>query len=317
MDAIAKIREKAKAQSKTIVLSEGHDPRVRQAADFLRKEGIVNVILLEKGKLDPKKIEEYTQSFYQLRQHKGTTLDEAREYILNPVFYGAMMVREGLADGFVAGAATTTSDVARAALYCIGIDKRIATIASCFIMIVPNCKYGENGVFVFADCGIIPDPTTRQLTQIAISSSELAHKVLDVTPKIGMLSYSTKGSAAGRFVERIREATAMLKESNPDMLVDGELQVDAAIVPEVARSKNPGSPIQGDANILIFPNLEAGNISYKLVERLTGGRALGPLLLGLSKPCSDLSRGCSWEDVVDCTAVTAIRAQYESQGENI
>lgn len=317
MDVIQKIREKAKEQSKTIVLSEGHDARVKRAAEFLVKEGIVNVVLLEKGRLDPKKVDEYTQIFYQLRQHKGTTLDEAREYILNPVFYGAMMVREGLADGFVAGAATTTSDVARAALYCIGIDKRIATIASCFIMIIPNCPYGEKGVFIFADCGIIPDPTTRQLSQIALSSAELGRKVLGVTPKIGMLSYSTKGSASGRFVERIREATAMLREMSPDLLVDGELQVDAAIVPDVARVKNPGSPIQGDANILIFPNLEAGNISYKLVERLAGGRALGPLLLGLVKPCSDLSRGCGWEDVVDCAAVTAIRAQYESQGENI
>ncbi len=317
MDAIEKIRQKAKSQSKTIVLSEGHDSRVRRAAEFLRKEDILNVILLEKGRLDSKKVDEYTETFYQLRQHKGTTKDEAHEYILNPVFYGAMMVRDGSADGFVAGAATTTSDVARAALYCLGIDKRIATIASCFIMIIPNSPYGENGVFIFADCGIIPDPTTRQLSQIAISSAELGRKVLDFTPRVAMLSYSTKGSASGRFVERIREATAILKETNPELIVDGELQVDAAIVPEVAKSKNPGSPIQGDANILVFPNLEAGNISYKLVERLAGGRALGPLLLGLVKPCSDLSRGCSWEDVVDCAAVTAIRAQYESQGENI
>lgn len=317
MDAIKLIREKAKHQSKTIVLSEGHDARVRRAAEFISKEGIAKVILLEKQTLDPKKIDEYTELFYQLRQHKGASRDEAHAYASNPVFYGALMVREGLADGFVAGAATTTSDVARAALYCLGIDKRIATIASCFIMVVPNCPYGENGVFIFADCGIIPDPTTRQLAQIALSSAELARKVLGVTPRVALLSYSTKGSASGRFVERIREATAMLKDMSPDLLVDGELQVDAAIVPEVARTKNPDSPIQGNANILIFPNLESGNISYKLVERLSGGRALGPLLLGLVKPCSDLSRGCSWEDVVDCTAVTAIRAQYESQGEHI
>jgi phosphate acetyltransferase len=317
MDIIQKIRERAKKQSKTIVLSEGYDPRVRKAAEFLTKNRIVNVVLLEPGKLDPKKIEEYTELFFQLRQHKGITKDEAFQVVNNPVFYGALMVREGLADGFVSGAATTTSDVAKAALYCLGIDKRIATISSCFIMLIPDCPYGENGVFIFADCGIVPDPTTRQLAQIALSAAELGHKVLEITPRVAMLSYSTKGSAPGRFVERIREATTMLKETAPELIVDGELQVDAAIVPEVAKFKNPNSPIQGNANILVFPNLEAGNISYKLVERLSGGRALGPLLLGLVKPCSDLSRGCNWEDVVDCAAVTAIRAQYEVRGENI
>lgn len=317
MDIIAQIRERARQQSKTIVLPEGHDPRVRRAAEFIQKENIVNVILLEKGKLDPKKVEEYTELFFQLRQHKGISRDEAHETASHPVFYGALMVREGLADGFVAGAATTTPDVAKAALYCLGVDKRIATITSCFIMLIPNCPYGENGTFVFADCGIIPDPTSRQLAQIALASAELGKKVLGFIPRVAMLSYSTKGSASGRFIERIREATAMLKEMNSELIVDGELQVDAAIVPEVAKFKNPDSPIQGNANVLVFPNLEAGNISYKLVERLSGGRALGPLLMGLVKPCSDLSRGCSWEDVVDCTAVTAIRAQFETQGENI
>ncbi len=317
MDTIEAIREKARQQLKTIVLSEGHDPRVRKAAEFIRENKIANVILLESDKLDPKKIEEYTELFFQLRQYKGISKEEALGVVSNPVYYGALLVREGLADGFVSGAATTTSDVAKAALYCLGIDKRIATISSCFIMIVPNCPYGEKGVFIFADCGIIPDPTTRQLAQIALSSAELGRKVLGITPRVAMLSYSTKGSATGRFVERIREATAMLGEMAPELAVDGELQVDAAIVPEVAKLKNPNSPIQGNANILVFPNLEAGNISYKLVERLSGGRALGPLLLGLVKPCSDLSRGCSWEDVVDCAAITAIRAQYEVQGENI
>ena len=317
MDTIEAIREKARQQLKTIVLSEGHDPRVRKAAEFIRENKIANVILLESDKLDPKKIEEYTELFFQLRQYKGISKEEALGVVSNPVYYGALLVREGLADGFVSGAATTTSDVAKAALYCLGIDKRIATISSCFIMLVPNCPYGEKGVFIFADCGIIPDPTTRQLAQIALSSAELGRKVLGITPRVAMLSYSTKGSATGRFVERIREATAMLGEMAPELAVDGELQVDAAIVPEVAKLKNPNSPIQGNANILVFPNLEAGNISYKLVERLSGGRALGPLLLGLVKPCSDLSRGCSWEDVVDCAAITAIRAQYEVQGENI
>lgn len=312
MDVIRLIREKAKAQSKTIVLSEGNDERVQKAAAFLEKEKIARVILLDEKKLDPKKIDEYAELFFQLRQHKGISRDEARQTVSHPVFYGAFMVREGLADGFVAGAATTTPDVAKAALYCLGVDKRIATIASCFIMSIPACPYGEDGVFLFADCGIVPDPTTRQLAQIAVSTAELGRKVLGLTPRVAMLSYSTKGSAAGRFVDKVRQATAELHEMAPDLLADGELQVDAAIVPEVAEIKNPGSPIQGNANVLIFPSLEAGNISYKLVERLSGGRALGPLLLGLVKPCSDLSRGCGWEDVVDCAAVTAIRAQYEA-----
>ncbi|MFH0877562.1 MAG: phosphate acyltransferase [Candidatus Omnitrophota bacterium] len=316
-NVIQLIRQRARQQSKTIVLPEGDDPRVRKAVEFIQKEKLVNLIVLEKERLDPKKVEEYTELFFQLRQHKGISRDEAHQFAKHPVFYGALMVREGLADGFVAGAATTTPDVAKAALYCLGMDKRIATISSCFVMIIPNCTYGEKGVFIFADCGIIPDPTTRQLSQIAISTAELGKKVLGITPRVGMLSYSTKGSASGRFVERIREATALLREIVPDLLVDGELQVDAAIVPEVAKFKNPDSPIQGDANILIFPNLEAGNISYKLVERLSGGRALGPLLMGLMKPCSDLSRGCGWEDIVDCAVITAIRAQYESRGENI
>ncbi len=309
MEIIDYIRHKAKGQVKRIILPEGDDERVRRAAAFLKQEGIVDPVVLERGKLDPLKVEEYTESFFNLRQSKGISKDEAYEHINNPVFYGAMMVREGLADGFVAGAVTTTSDVARAALYCIGIDKRVATILSCFVMIVPNCPYGEKGVFLFADCGIVPDPTTRQLAQIAISTAELGKAVLGITPRVAMLSYSTKGSASGRLVERMKEATAMAKEMAPDLAIDGELQVDAAIIPEVAKAKNPGSPIQGNANIMIFPNLEAGNISYKLVERLSGGRALGPLLLGLLKPCSDLSRGCRWEDVVDCAAITAIRAQ--------
>ncbi len=317
MDAIAHIRKKAKEQSTKIVLPEGHDPRVRKAAEFLEKEKIAEVVLLEKDHLEPQKVEEFTEGYYQLRRHKGISRDEAHQMMLHPVFYGAMMVRAGSADGFVAGAATTTPDVAKAALYCLGVDRRIATISSCFIMTIPNCRYGEDGIFIFADCGIIPDPTTRQLAQIAICSAELGRKVLDITPRVAMLSYSTKGSATGRFVERIREATALLKELAPDLVVDGELQVDAAIVPEVAKFKFPDSPIQGNANILIFPNLEAGNISYKLVERLTGGRALGPLLLGLVKPCSDLSRGCGWEDVVDCAAVTAIRAHQDISGQNI
>jgi phosphate acetyltransferase len=192
---------------------------------------------------------------------------------------------------------------------CIGIDERITVISSCFIMQVPDCQYGDNGTFIFADCGVIPEPNSRQLSRIALSSAELAKKVLDLEPRIAFLSYSTKGSSRAKSAEKIGEALSMLKELAPDLPADGEMQLDAAIVPEVAKIKYPDSPIAGRANVLIFPNLEAGNIGYKLTQRLARARAIGPSLLGLNKPASDLSRGCLVEDIVDSVAVTAIRAQ--------
>jgi phosphate acetyltransferase len=220
-----------------------------------------------------------------------------------------MMTAENKFDGLVAGASHTTPDMVRASMRCLGIDERITLVSSCFIMDVPNCPYGEKGTFVFADCGVIPEPNSRQLACIALSAAEMGHKVLDLEPRIAFLSYSTKGSARTKSAEKIIEALGLLKEMAPELLADGELQVDAAIVPEVAKIKYPDSPVGGNANILIFPNLEAGNIGYKLAQRLSGARAVGPLMLGLNKPSSDLSRGCSFEDVVDCAAVTAIRAQ--------
>jgi phosphate acetyltransferase len=192
---------------------------------------------------------------------------------------------------------------------CIGIDERVTIISSRFIMVVPNCPYGDNGTFVFADCGVIPEPNARQLSRIAFSAAELTRKVLNLTPRIAFLSYSTKGSAKIKSGDKIAEALNLLKELAPNLLADGELQLDAAIVPEVSEIKYPNSPLGGKANVLIFPNLEAGNIGYKLTQRMSGARAIGPLLLGVKKPASDLSRGCLIEDVVDCVAVTAIRAQ--------
>jgi phosphate acetyltransferase len=209
----------------------------------------------------------------------------------------------------VAGASHTTPDVARASIRCLGVDERFRVVSSCFIMTAPNCPYGEDGVFVFADCGIIPDPNSRQLACISLAAAEMTNKVLGITPRVALLSYSTHGSSQSKSIEKIAEAIKTLKEISPALLVDGELQVDAAIVPEVAKLKYPDSPLGGRANILIFPNLEAGNIGYKLTQRLAGARALGPLLLGLNKPASDLSRGCLVEDIVDCVAVTAIRTQ--------
>jgi phosphate acetyltransferase len=309
MDTIEKIRQKAKSKLKTIVLPEYDDERVREAAKIIEREGIAKVLLLTKDKIDPKQKERYIDEFYQMHKAKDLDLDSVRELFEDTLYYAAMLTAEGKVDGLVAGANHTTVDMARAAIRCIGVDEYITIASSCFIMVVGDCPYGDNGTFIFADCGIIPEPNARQLACIALAASELAGKILNLSPRVAMLSYSTKGSAKTKSQEKIVEALQLLKEMAPHILADGELQVDTAIVPEVAKIKYPDSLIGGRANVLIFPNLEAGNIGYKLVQRLGKARAIGPLLLGLKKPASDLSRGCSVEDVVDCVAVTAIRAQ--------
>jgi len=306
---VKKIHDKARSKLKTIVLPEYYDARVIEAARIIEKEGIAKVIVLSKDKIDANQKAGYIEEFYQMYKAKDIDIDTVRKLFEDTLYYAAMMTRTGEVDGIVAGASHTTPDMARASIRCLGVDERKTVASSCFIMVVPNCPYGQEGTFVFADCGIIPEPNSRQLAYISISVAELASKVLDFTPRIALLSYSTKGSAKGKSIEKINEALVLLKEMAPGLLVDGEMQVDAAIVPEVAKIKYPDSPIGGKANVLIFPCLEAGNISYKLVQRLAGARALGPLILGLNKPASDLSRGCSVEDIVDCVAVTAIRAQ--------
>jgi len=291
-----------------IVLPEKDDARIQEAARIITKEKIARIILLGKEGLESKKIDAFAQIFFEARKHKGITILQAREALSHPLYYAAMMVRAGEADGFVAGAAHSTPDVAKAAIYCIGVDERIKTVSSCFIMVVADKSFGENGVFIFADCGIVPQPTSQQLAQIAISSAELAKNVFDILPRVAMLSYSTKGSAKGPLVDKVKEATQLAKQQRPDLLIDGELQVDAAIVAEVAKIKDAQGPLAGRANVLIFPDLEAGNIGYKLVQRLSKARAIGPLLQGLNKPCSDLSRGALVEDIVDTVATTALRA---------
>ncbi len=309
MDIAVKIRQKARERLKTIALPEIEDARVREAAKIIEKEGIAKVLIFGSGMLDKAKQEEYSLKYYELRKVKGITLDEARKVLEDPLYYAAMMTRCGDSDGFVAGASHTTSDVARSAIQCLGVNERLNVASSCFLMSVPDCSYGEEGVFVFADCGIVPDPNPRQLACIAISAAEIAKKVLGIIPKVALLSYSTKGSAKSRVVDKTLEALALARQIQPDLLIDGELQADAAIVPEITRIKYPDSLLQGRANVLIFPDLEAGNIGYKLVERLAKARSIGPIIAGLNRPCSDLSRGCSCEDVVDCVAVTAIRAE--------
>lgn len=308
-DIIHKIRQKAKAQPKTIILPESEEPRIREAARVVQKQGIARVLLLSPDKMDNRMKQEYAQGFFSLRRHKGVTLDEARQVISQPLYYAAMMVRENAADGFVAGADYTTPDVVRAAIRCLGVDPRIKVACSCFIMVVADTSMGEKGVFVFADCGIVPEPNSEQLASIAVSAADVARKVLDILPRVALLSYSTKGSAKGVPVKKVTEAFGIVREMEPDLIVDAELQIDAAIVPEIAKAKQADTILGGRANVLIFPNLDAGNISYKLVQRLAKARAIGPIILGLNQPCSDLSRGCSIEDIIDCVAVTAIRAQ--------
>jgi len=309
MGIIEKIREKARSNPKTIILPEYFDKRVVEAAKIIEKEKIANVILLTKDKVNPQDKERYINQYYEAKKGRGFTIESVRDMFEDTLYCAAMMTKEGKADGFVAGAAHTTADMARAAIHCLEIDPHITIACSCFIMAVPDCIFGEHGTFVFADCGIIPDPNSRQLACISIAAAELASKILGIPPRVALLSYSTKGSAKNKVIDTVTEALSIARTMSPDLLIDGELQVDAAIVPEVAKIKCPDSPVAGRANVLIFPDLEAGNIGYKIVERLAKARALGPLLLGLNKPCSDLSRGCSVEDVVDCTAVTAIRAQ--------
>ncbi|MDO8662485.1 MAG: phosphotransacetylase [Candidatus Omnitrophota bacterium] len=309
MDVIAKIRSQAKKKIKSIVLPEYDDKRVVEAARIIEAEGLAKATLFTKEMIDKKEKERYIQEYHEIYKSKDIDMAAAAELFEDVLYYAAMMTKEGKFDGLVAGASHTTPDMVRACMRCIGIDERITIISSCFIMDVPNCPYGENGTLVFADCGVIPEPNSRQLSCIAFSAAELAKKVLDFKPRIAFLSYSTKGSAKAKSAGKIAEALSLLKELAPDLAADGEMQVDAAIVPEVAKIKYPDSPVGGNANVLIFPNLEAGNIGYKLTQRLANARAVGPLLLGLNKPASDLSRGCLVEDIVDCVAVTAIRAQ--------
>lgn len=309
MDTIAMIRRKASMNIKSIVLPECFDKRVVEAVRIIQSEGLAKATLFTEDMVDNKEKERYIQEYYEIHKSKDVDIDAVRNFFEDTLYYVAMMTREGKFDGLVAGAAHTSPDMIRASMRCIGMDERITLVSSCFIMQVPNSHYGEEGTFIFADCGVIPDPNPRQLSRIAFSAAELATKVLGLTPRIAFLSYSTKGSSNTKSAGKITEALTMLKEMAPDILADGELQLDAAIVPEVTKIKYADSPVGGRANILIFPNLEAGNIGYKLTQRLANARAVGPLLLGLNKPASDLSRGCLVEDIVDCVAATAIRAQ--------
>lgn len=309
---LERLRETAKKNPKTIVFPEAHDERIIEAAKYIEKEGIAHPYILTHDNMEPEKQEEFANKFFERKQTKGITFEEAREIAENPLYYAAMMVRYGYADGFVAGAASTSSAVVKAALGCLEIDRAAALISSCFIMAVPNCEYGAQGLFIYADCGVIPYPTSEQLANIAICCARFSKEVLDIEPRVAMLSFSSKGSAEGRWVDKIKEAVAMANAKNSGFAIDGELQADAALVADVAKRKLSDSPVAGKANILIFPNLDAGNICYKLTQRLANARAVGPIILGTVQPCSDLSRGCNIDDIIDCTAVTVVRAQLRA-----
>ena len=327
MGLIEDIRSKAKASGKTIVLPESDDDRTIGALGHILDNGISKIMLIGKEEIrakiksknlsglkliDPEKYKDtdlMAAEYYELRKLKGMTPEEAKEAMRSDYLtFGAMLVRRGAADGFVAGANHTTADTVRAALRCLKIDKAISVVSGVFLMVVPNSRYGENGAFIFGDCGVNPEPNARQLSGIAISSAELFTKLTGKTARVAFLSYSSKGSAAGPLVDKMREAVTRAKEASPGISIDGEFQVDSALVPEVAAIKCPASEVAGRANVLIFPDLNSGNISYKLTQRLANARAVGPLLLGFTKPASDLSRGCNADDIIDAVAITALRA---------
>lgn len=335
MSFIESIKERAREQMKTIVLPEAEDIRTLKATEIALKEKYANIILIgNKGQISQKaklenidisgaeivepnnseNYEKYANLLYELRKNKGMTIQKAKELTLNPVYFGMLMVKdeETKADGLVSGAIHSTADTLRPALQILKTAPNTKLVSAFFIMVVPNCEYGENGTFIFGDSGLNANPNSEELSEIAISSSKSFKQLVGKEPKVAMLSYSTLGSAKSELTQKVIEATNILKEKQPNLKVDGELQLDAAIIPEVAKSKAPKSKVAGEANILIFPNLDAGNIGYKLVQRLAKAEAYGPLCQGIAKPVNDLSRGCSYQDIAGVIAITAVQAQTDN-----
>ena len=334
MQLFERLKLRDKGSVKRIVLPEGTEERNLKAADMIIADGLAKIILLgnpeevnAKAKalglanignatiIDPTdntNIDKYAPLFFELRKSKGISMDDARRYTANELYFGCLMVKAGDADGMVSGAIHTTGDVLRAAFQVIKTRPGINTVSGAFIMLLPeDSPYGENGLMVFADCAVVPDPDAAQLAQIAVCTAETAREIAGIDPHVAILSFSTKGSAKHERVDKVIEATRIAREMAPSLHLDGELQTDAAIVPEVAKLKAPHSDVAGKANVLIFPSLEVGNIAYKLVQRLAGAEAVGPLLQGLAAPVSDLSRGCSAEDIYKNIIMTASQAIHD------